>query len=51
MKIIYCPVCEKRICDSDKKLTVTKASENDTANADLVIKCRNCKNQLAIRIQ
>ena len=50
MKMVYCPVCDKRICDSDKKILVAKISKSNIEKADLVKKCHNCKNQLAIKI-
>ena len=50
MKAISCPVCQKRICDSDKSPRIAKVSKSNLPKADIVIKCHNCKNQLAIKI-
>ena len=43
-----CPVCSKRACDSIKVLHIYKLSENNKNDADIVIKCNNCKNLLAV---
>ena len=45
-----CPICNKRACDSNKILNLTRLSENNKDNADIVIKCQNCKNTLAVNI-
>ena len=43
-------MCEKRVCDSDKRISVAKLSKSNMDKADLVIKCNNCKNALAVKI-
>lgn len=45
-----CPVCHKRICDSEKALSLTQTSAQTTPSADVVIKCRNCKNTISIQV-
>ena len=45
-----CPVCSKRACDSEKLLFLTKLSDSNVSSADVIIKCRSCKNSLAVRI-
>ena len=43
-----CPICNRRACDSNKYLSLAKLSENNESRADVVIKCQNCKNTLAV---
>lgn len=50
MRSISCPICNKRVCDSDKSPKIAKASNSNLNKADLIIKCHNCKSQLAIKI-
>ena len=50
MTVINCPVCNKRICDSDKNPRIDLLSKSNQNKADIVIKCHRCKNQLSIRI-
>lgn len=45
-----CPICNKRICDSEKNLRLEKHSEENSATAAVIIKCRNCKNSVAIEV-
>lgn len=45
-----CPVCTKRACDSIKALHIYKLSENNKNEADIVIKCHNCKSLLAVMV-
>lgn len=45
-----CPICTKRACDSIKVLHIYKLSENNENEADIVIKCRNCKSLLAVMV-
>ena len=45
-----CPVCNKRACDSNKILNLARLSKSNEANADVVIKCQNCKNTLAVNV-
>lgn len=45
-----CPVCNKRACDSNKTITISKLSEGNSERADIIIKCKNCKNILAVKI-
>lgn len=51
MEQIKCPVCNKRACDSNKSLQISKLSNNNIKKADIVIKCKNCKSCLAINVQ
>ena len=50
MTSIKCPVCEKRVCDSNKSPLVLKLSEKNKDEADIVIKCKNCKSCLAVML-
>lgn len=50
MKKYPCPICGKRACDSEKELTLTKAEQCNEAAVDMVIKCQNCKNTLAVKV-
>ncbi len=50
MTVIKCPVCDKRVCDSNKILRIDKLSNKNENDADVVIKCKNCKSCLAIKI-
>ena len=45
-----CPVCNRRACDSSKHLSITKLSESNERQADIIIKCQNCKNTLAVNV-
>ncbi len=45
-----CPICSKRACDSNKSLQLAKLSPNNEDKADVIIKCKNCKNTLAIKV-
>ncbi len=45
-----CPICNKRACDSYKTLNLAKLSKSNQYKADIVIKCHNCKNSLAIKV-
>jgi len=45
-----CPICTKRACDSMKTLKIYKFSKNNEKEADIVIKCHNCKNLLAVKV-
>jgi len=45
-----CPICSKRACDSNKSLNLAKLSQSNESNADVVIKCQNCKNTLAVNV-
>lgn len=50
MKKYLCPICNKRACDSNKILNLARLSESNEDNADVVIKCQNCKNTLAVNV-
>ena len=50
MTVINCPICNKRVCDSDKNPKIAPLSKSNENKADIVIKCHKCKNQLSIRI-
>ena len=45
-----CPICGKRACDSEKGLLLVKAEKGNEGMADMVIKCQNCKNTLAVSV-
>ena len=45
---IYCPVCHKRTCDSEKNIKIFKYSSQSPDLADIIIKCTRCKAQLGI---
>lgn len=45
-----CPICNKRACDSNKILSLAKLSKNNEDTADIIIKCQNCKNVLAVKV-
>ena len=46
----HCPICQKRACDSNKILKLSKLSKSNESKADVVIKCQNCKSTLAIKL-
>lgn len=50
MTAINCPVCNKRVCDSEKSPKIAKLSNSNADKADIVIKCKNCKTCLSVRI-
>lgn len=45
-----CPVCHRRICDSEKILYLTQERAEASPAADVVIKCQNCKNTISIQV-
>lgn len=45
-----CPICGKRVCDSHKSLHLAKLSPDNEDKADIIVKCKNCKNILAIKV-
>ena len=45
-----CPICNRRACDSCKTLHLTRLSKNNEYNADVIIKCNNCKTTLAVNV-
>ena len=45
-----CPICSKRACDSSKHLSLAKLSNSNETRADIIIKCQNCKNTLAVKV-
>ena len=45
-----CPICTKRACDSIKTLHIYKLSRSNEKDADIVIKCHNCKSLLAVMV-
>lgn len=45
-----CPICNKRACDSSKHLLLAKLSKSNEGKADVIIKCQNCKNTLAVKV-
>lgn len=51
MKQVKCPVCDKRLFDSNIPLHVAKLTGINMKNADMVIKCKNCKCCIATNIQ
>lgn len=46
-----CPICSRRACDSEKALSLAKLSESNGSSADIIIKCRSCKNSLVVLIK
>ena len=50
MTKIYCPVCNKRVLDSDRNPQIAKLTQSNEQKADIVIKCNNCKSLLAVKI-
>ena len=50
MTKIYCPVCNKRVLDADRNPQIAKLTQSNEQKADIVIKCNNCKSQLAVKI-
>ena len=51
MKQIKCPVCEKRLFDSNIPLQVAKLTSINMKGADIVMKCKICKSCIAINVQ
>ncbi len=45
-----CPICNKRVCDSEKELRLEKQSKVNSTTADVIIKCQNCKNTVVIEV-
>lgn len=45
-----CPICGLRACDSNKFLKLAQLKEDNSNNADLIIKCQKCKNLLAVNV-
>ena len=45
-----CPICTRRACDSNKVIVLDKLSADNENTADIVIKCQNCKNLLAVTV-
>ena len=43
---IYCPICHKRVCDSEKTIKIFEYSFETPEMADIIIKCTRCKAQL-----
>ena len=50
MTVIFCPVCKKRVCDSNKPVRIAKLSNSNVEKADISIKCHGCKSSLAVKI-
>ena len=46
----FCPICNKRACDSQKTIRISKLSRSNENKADIIIKCQNCKNSLAVKV-
>ncbi len=46
----YCPICNKRACDSAKSISLTKLCLGNEDQADIIIKCQCCKNTLAVNV-
>jgi hypothetical protein len=51
MKQIKCPVCDKRLFDSNIPLQVNKLNGVNLKEADMVMKCNNCKCCIATNLQ
>ena len=45
-----CPICNKRACDSNKRLSLARLSASNLDSADVFIKCQSCKNTLAVTV-
>jgi len=50
MTVVHCPVCGKRVCDSNKPVSLAKLSNSNMQKADISIKCHGCKSSLAVKI-
>ena len=51
MNKYLCPICNKRACDSGKSLFLEKLTDFSQITADIIIKCKCCKNALAVVIK
>ena len=51
MNKYLCPICNKRACDSSKNIQLIKLSDFNQTTADIIIKCKCCKNTLAVIIE
>lgn len=45
-----CPICNKRVCDSQKILSIKQSSKSNRPKADVLIKCQSCKAELSVKI-
>ena len=50
MEPVRCPVCNWRVCDSNKDVKVAKLSNSNKGKSDIVLKCSNCKSCLSVKI-
>lgn len=50
MEAVRCPMCNWRVCDSNKDVKVAKLSNSNKDKSDIVLKCSNCKSCLSIKI-
>lgn len=50
MTVVRCPICDWRVCDSNKSPQIEKLSSINIKKADIVIKCKNCKCCLALKL-
>ena len=48
MKFIRCPICSRRLFDSNKRMYIELVTENNEKHADFIMKCDRCKNQLSV---
>lgn len=50
-KQIKCPICEKRLVDSNEKIEslIIKPEKLREEDVDYFVKCRNCKKEIGIR--
>ena len=46
-----CTVCNKRVCDSSKALNIIELSKINADKADIIIKCKNCRNRIAVKVK
>ena len=45
-----CAICHKRACDSCKTLALADLSQSNRGDADVIIKCHNCRNAPAVKV-
>lgn len=48
MKYIRCPICTRRLFDSNKKIFIEVVTEANARISDFIMKCDRCKNQLSV---
>ena len=45
----FCPVCQKKLCLSAKRLLLSVQSKSNEEKADVILKCTKCKASVAIK--